>query len=91
MHLPLEKAPIIRFTWKERPEDGLQVGSIAQYWQKILPQSVHTTHDGFLSFAESRAALVGTISNSRKLVNHEKRIAELENENRELKLKLNIA
>jgi hypothetical protein len=83
--------PIIKFTWKDRPEEGLQVGSVAQEWQKILPQSVHTTHDGFLSFAESRAALVGTISNSRKLVEHEERIAELERENKELKLKLNIA
>ena len=83
--------PIIKFTWRDRPEEGLQVGSVAQEWQRILPQSVHTTHDGFLSFAESRAALVGTISNSRKLVDHEQRIAELERENKELKLKLNIA
>ena len=82
--------PIIKFLWKERPEEGLQVGSVAQEWQKILPQSVHTTHDGFLSFAEGRAALIGTISNSRELVKHEKRIAELERENRELKMKLDI-
>ena len=82
--------PIIKFTWKDRPEEGLQVGSVAQEWQRILPQSVHTTHDGFLSFAESRAALVGTISNSRKLVDHEQRIAELERENLELRMKLNI-
>lgn len=87
----IAKAPIIKFTWIDRPEDGLQVGSIAQYWEKVLPQSVHTTPKGFLSFAESRAALVGTISNSRELVKHEKRIAELERENRELKMKLNIA
>lgn len=87
----IAEAPIIKFLWKERPEDGLQVGSIAQYWQEVLPQSVHTTRKGFLSFAESRAALVGTISNSRKLVDHEQRIAELERENKELKMKLNIA
>lgn len=83
--------PIIKFLWKDRPEEGLQVGSVAQEWQRILPQSVHTTHDGFLSFAEGRAALVGTISNSRELVKHEQRIAELERENHELKMKLNIA
>lgn len=88
----IAEAPIIKFTWIDRPEDGLQVGSIAQYWEKVLPQSVHTTPKGFLSFAESRAALVGTISNSRELVKHEKRIAELERENKELKMKLeNVA
>ena len=70
--------PIIKFTWKDRPEDGLQVGSVAQEWQRILPQSVHTTHDGFLSFAESRAALVGTISNSRELMKHDARLSRIE-------------
>lgn len=70
--------PIIKFLWKDRPEEGLQVGSVAQEWQKILPQSVHTTHDGFLSFAESRAALVGTISNSRELVKHDARLSRIE-------------
>ena len=70
--------PIIKFTWRDRPEEGLQVGSVAQEWQKILPQSVHTTQKGFLSFAESRAALVGTISNSRELVKHDARLSRIE-------------
>lgn len=70
--------PIIKFTWKDRPEEGLQVGSVAQEWQKILPQSVHTTHDGFLSFAESRAALVAGISNSRELMKHDARLSKIE-------------
>lgn len=82
--------PIIKFTWKDRPEEGLQVGSVAQEWQKILPQSVHKSKNDYLSFSYGVAALVGTISNSRKLVDHEQRIAELERENKELKLKLNI-
>lgn len=70
--------PIIKFLWKDRPEEGLQVGSVAQEWQKILPQSVHTTHDGFLSFAEGRAALIGTISNSRELMKHDARLSRIE-------------
>lgn len=74
----IAKAPIIKFLWKERPEDGLQVGSIAQYWEEVLPQSVHTTPKGFLSFAESRAALIGTISNSRELVKHDARLSRIE-------------
>lgn len=87
----IAKAPIIKFLWKERPEDGLQVGSIAQYWQEILPQSVHKSKNDYLSFSYGVAALVSSISTARKVFDHEKRIAELEKENKELKLKLNIA
>lgn len=87
----IAEAPIIKFTWKERPEDGLQVGSIAQYWQEVLPQSVHKSKNDYLSFSYGVAALVSSVSTARKVVDHEKRIAELERENQELKLKLNIA
>ena len=88
----IAKAPIIKFLWKgERIREGLQVGSIAQYWQEILPQSVHRSKDDYLSFSYGVAALVSSISTARKVVEHEERIAELERENKELKLKLNIA
>jgi hypothetical protein len=70
--------PIIKFTWKDRPEDGLQVGSVAQEWQKILPQSVHRSKDDYLSFSYGVAALVGTISNSRELVKHDARLSRIE-------------
>lgn len=84
-------APIIKFTWIDRPENGLQVGSIAQYWEKVLPQSVHKSKKDYLSFSYGVAALVSSVSTARKVVDHEKRIAELERENQELKMKLNIA
>jgi hypothetical protein len=70
--------PIIKFTWKDRPEEGLQVGSVAQEWQKILPQSVHKSKDDYLSFSYGVAALVGTISNSRELVKHDARLSRIE-------------
>ena len=89
----IAKAPIIKFLWKgERIREGLQVGSVAQYWQKVLPQSVHRSKDDYLSFSYGVAALISSISTARKVVDHEKRIAELERENRELKMKLeNVA
>lgn len=74
----IAKAPIIKFLWKERPEDGLQVGSIAQYWEKILPQSVHKSKNDYLSFNYGVAALVGTISNSRELMKHDARLSKIE-------------
>jgi hypothetical protein len=70
--------PIIKFTWKDRPEEGLQVGSVAQEWQRILPQSVHKSKDDYLSFSYGVAALVGTISNSRELVKHDARLSRIE-------------
>ncbi len=74
----IAEAPIIKFLWKERPEDGLQVGSIAQYWQDILPQSVHKSKNDYLSFSYGVAALVGTISNSRELMKHDARLSRIE-------------
>lgn len=70
--------PIIKFTWKDRPEEGLQVGSVAQEWQRILPQSVHKSKNDYLSFSYGVAALVGTISNSRELVKHDARLSKIE-------------
>lgn len=70
--------PIIKFTWKDRPEEGLQVGSVAQAWQKILPQSVHKSKNDYLSFSYGVAALVGTISNSRELMKHDARLSKIE-------------
>jgi len=92
--LPIEQIAsmrIIRYTWKDRPEDGLQVGSIAQDWQKILPESVHTTRKGFLSFADSRAALVASISNSRELVKHDERLTAQDLRLSKIEKLLNIA
>jgi len=92
--LPIEQIAsmrIIRYTWKDRPEDGLQVGSIAQDWQRILPESVHTTRKGFLSFADSRAALVASISNSRELVKHDERLTAQDIRLSKIEKILNIA
>ena len=82
-------APTIKFTWKDKPNLGEQVGSIAQYWQKVLPQAIRTEKDDTLSLQYGVAALVATITTARKVVDHEKRICELEKENRELREEIN--
>jgi len=46
--------------------------------------------EGTLSMQYGVAALVSSIITARKVVDHERRIAELERENKELKLKLKI-
>ena len=87
----IAEAPAIRFTWKDRDDQSIFAGSIAQYWQKVLPEVVQSQADGTLSLDYQVAALISSITVARKVVNHERRIAELERENKELKMKLNIA
>ena len=85
-------APMIKFTWKDGRCDGkMQVGSIAQYWQRALPEAVSEMADGELSMSYGVIALLSSIATARKVREHEKRIAELEQENKELKQRLNAA
>jgi hypothetical protein len=79
-------APAVQFLWKdkERRKDGQQVGTLAQYWQTVLPEVV-SDKGGELSMQYGVAALVSSIITARKVVDHERRIAELEKENERLK------
>lgn len=83
-------APVIKFTWKDpKAEDkGLQVGSIAQYWEKVLPEAVKKDKEGTLSMSYGVVALVAAVSTAKKVQEHERRIADLERENKELKGRL---
>jgi hypothetical protein len=79
-------APAVQFLWKdkERRKDGLQVGTLAQYWRTVLPEVV-SDKGGELSMQYGVAALVSSIIIARKVVDHERRIHELEKENEWLK------
>lgn len=75
----IANAPTIKFTWKDKHETSEQVGTTAQYWQDVLPQVVKNESDE-LSMQYGVTALVSSIITARKVVDHEKRIAELEEE-----------
>ena len=75
----LSNAPSKIFEWKSNKALGTQVGTIAQYWQKALPQVVHE-NNGYLAMQYDVAALLGVISVAKKVKSHEERIAELERE-----------
>ena len=79
-------APAVQFLWKdkERRKDGQQVGTLAQYWQTVLPEVV-SDKGGELSMQYGVTALVSTIITARKVVDHERRITELEKENERLR------
>lgn len=75
----IANAPTIKFLWKDNREEGEQVGTIAQYWEKVLPESIKDK-SGELSMSYGVASLISTIVTARKVMNHEKRITELEKE-----------
>jgi hypothetical protein len=72
-------APAVQFLWKdkERRKDGQQVGTLAQYWQTVLPEVV-SDKGGELSIQYGVAALVSSIIIARKVANHEVRIDKME-------------
>jgi hypothetical protein len=70
-------APAVKFLWKDRRQDGLQVGSIAQYWQKVLPEAIVEAADGELTMSYGVIALLAAIANAREIVNLKREIAEL--------------
>jgi hypothetical protein len=84
-------APAVKFLWKDRRQEGLQVGSIAQYWQKVMPEAIVKNADGELTMSYGVIALLASIATARKVEDHERRIRELEEENEKLKQQLNAA
>lgn len=84
-------APSVKFLWKDRRHEGLQVGSIAQYWQQVMPEAIVKNSDGELTMSYGVIALLASIATARKVEDHERRIRELEEENKKLKQQLNAA
>ncbi len=79
----IARAPAVFFRWKDT--GGEDVGSIAQYWQALMPQLTPRTPSGMLGLQYDKAALLGVVTVSRKVLDHEERIAALEAENASLK------
>lgn len=80
----IAKAPLIRFKWNDKEDDALHVGSVAQYWQTLLPEAVIEGKDGTLSMDYAVIALSSSVATARRVMQLEQRIKELED-----KLKLN--
>lgn len=84
-------APAVKFLWKDRRQEGLQVGSIAQYWQKVMPEAIVKNADGELTMSYGVIALLASIATARKVEDLERRVVNLEKENMLLKEQLNVA
>jgi hypothetical protein len=73
----IAQARAVEFYWKDKCDKDLHVGSIAQDWQKILPQAVFEK-DGELSMDYSVIALMCGITIARKVANIEERLIRIE-------------
>jgi len=73
----IAQARAVEFYWKDKRDKDLHVGSIAQDWQKILPQAVFEK-DGELSMDYSVIALMCGVTIARKVANIEERLIRIE-------------
>ena len=74
-----------RYTWKDGRDNRLHFGGIADDIQQVLPEVVYSTSDGILTMDYGNAAFAVASSLIQPVVDHEKRIAMLENENKQLR------
>ena len=74
----IANAPLIHYTLKDNKEDkSVHVGSVAQYWEKKLPETVLKDKEGTLSMQYDVQALTSAVILARKVVEMEKEIEEL--------------
>lgn len=76
----LAKIRPARFTWKDGRDNRIHVGGIADYIQPILPEVVYETVNKELTVDYGSAAFYVGASLIKPVIDHEKRIAELERE-----------
>ena len=72
----IAEAPIIRYTLKDDKEKRERIGSVAQYWQKVMPETVTETDDT-LSMDGTTIALTSVIALAREVKQLKAQIARL--------------
>lgn len=73
----IANAPLICYTLKGQSDKRVHVGSVAQYWEKVLPETVDRDADGTLSMGYEVQALSSAIVLARKVRQLEAEIAKL--------------
>jgi hypothetical protein len=80
-------APAVTFKWKNETTSPRHAGSLAQYWAKVMPEVVGEVAN-HLTLDYGATALLSSITIAKAVKNHEERIKELEEENKQLKAKV---
>ncbi|MDE6534163.1 MAG: hypothetical protein K2M27_11610 [Muribaculaceae bacterium] len=82
----IARAPSVEFEW--RKDGARDVGSVAQYWERLMPRLVNVMPDGMKGLQYGKAALLGVIAVARETESLRERCARLESRVRELEEKL---
>ena len=85
----IANAPIFNFRWKAGGNQ-VMVGTSAQYWQNVLPNTVTQAFNGYLYMDYSAAAIAAAVITARKVQDHEGRLQILERENEALRREIQI-
>ena len=73
----IANAPLIQYTLRGDLDDGRRhIGSVAQYWQKVLPDTVNEVDDT-LSMDQESILMASVITLARKVVSLENQIIQL--------------
>lgn len=83
----IAKAPNIIYAWRD--DGSLDMGSIAQYWQRYLPLSVRLCQNGYLGMDYSKVALACVISMASELLGVKDDVSALKREVRQLSARIN--
>ena len=63
----IAEAPIIRYSMKDDEAHRMRVGTVAQYWEKVMPEAVSKADDGILSIAQGDICMVCIIAMAREI------------------------
>ncbi len=73
----LASLPLVKYTWKDKENDSIHLGSIAQDVERIIPEVVNIDNKGYKSLDYATLGAIGVISLAREIVKLKKEIKEL--------------
>ena len=82
-------APFFDYTYKKDESKNVQIGTSAQYWQTVCPNSVKANEDGILGLNYQGVALGSAICLAKKIKEQQSEIDELKSQIAELKTLIN--
>lgn len=82
-------APFFDYTYKKDESKNVQIGTSAQYWQTVCPNSVKEDEDGILGLNYQGVALGSAICLAKKIKEQQSEIDELKSQIAELKTLIN--
>lgn len=82
-------APFFDYTYKNDESKNVQIGTSAQYWQTVCPNSVKVNEDGILGLNYQGVALGSAICLAKKIKEQQSEIDELKSQIAELKTLIN--